>query len=157
MKEIPLTQGKVAQVSDHRFDYINQWKWYANEYKGGPWYACRNDKKRPSKKTILMHRVITNAPDGTETDHFDGNGLNNQDDNLRVCSHAQNMKNKKKRLDNTSGYIGVVWNKANKKWIAQIGYNDTHVSKTCESITEAARIYDKLAKELFGEFARTNF
>ena len=50
MKEIPLTQGKVAQVSDHRFDYINQWKWYANEYKGGLWYACRNDKKRPSKK-----------------------------------------------------------------------------------------------------------
>jgi len=29
MKEIFLTQGQVTQVSDWRFDFLNQWKWWA--------------------------------------------------------------------------------------------------------------------------------
>lgn len=29
MKMIPLTQGEYAIVDDDMFDYLNQWKWYA--------------------------------------------------------------------------------------------------------------------------------
>jgi len=57
MKMIPLTQGKFAQVSDHRFDYLNQWKWYAMYVKRHDlWYAARAENKsktNPKKKTIF--------------------------------------------------------------------------------------------------------
>lgn len=155
-KQIPLTQGKVAVVSDHRFEHLNQWNWCATKHKN-TWYAVRN-MKAPFKGTVLMHREIMNAPKEMDVDHWDGNGLNNTDENLRVCTNAQNIQNSRKRSDNTSSFKGVTWSKSYEKYQAQItvegqyfwlGYfNDPE---------EAARAYDAKAKELHGEFARTNF
>ena len=58
----------------------------------------------------------------------------------------------------SSKYKGVSWNKGVKKWLAQIGFNDKviHLGQFGDEI-EAAKVYDKAAKELFGDFAHTNF
>lgn len=56
MKEIPLTQGKVAIVDDDMYEYLNQWKWC---FCGG--YASRADKvaganeKKTKTTTMYMH------------------------------------------------------------------------------------------------------
>ncbi|MFH1744454.1 MAG: hypothetical protein ABIH23_36080 [bacterium] len=44
MKEISLTQGRVALVDDEDFEQVSQWKWCAMK---GRWryYAVRADKK----------------------------------------------------------------------------------------------------------------
>lgn len=57
-----------------------------------------------------------------EVDHQDGNGCNNVWSNLRAVTHAENTKNVRKTSANTSGVTGVVWDRKNKKWRAQIGY-----------------------------------
>lgn len=56
-----------------------------------------------------------------ETDHIDGNGLNNIFSNIKEVTKAENNKNKRRPSNNTSGCIGVGRNKG--KWIAYIKIN----------------------------------
>jgi len=152
MKEIPLSQGKVAFVSDHRFDYLNQWKWHINS----EGYACCNLKRTPEKRPkVSMQREIMQPPANMEVDHINGNKLDNRDENLRVCTRAQNLRNLKTPINNKSGYKGVYW--GNGKWIAAIklNYQSIYIG-SFETPELAARAYDLKAHELFGEFARPN-
>jgi hypothetical protein len=153
MKTIQLTQGKVALVDDDMYDYLSQRNWYA-EFNVNHYYAAC----KVSRKVVRMHRIIVNAPEGMVIDHINGNSLDNRRENLRVCTHAQNIHNQKMNAKNTSGYKGVVWNKVYKKWYARIKINRKfkHIG-VFDDAEEAAHAYDEKAIELFGEFARTNF
>jgi hypothetical protein len=42
MKEIFLTQGKVALVDDDDFDFLNSFNWHLKRKKGNPDYAIRH-------------------------------------------------------------------------------------------------------------------
>jgi hypothetical protein len=117
MKEIALTQNKVALVDDEDFDHLNQFKWHvANNY------AHRTICSQKRKHTISMHRTILNPKDDMEVDHIDGNGLNNQKLNLRIVTHRQNGQNL--HIKKTSRYPGVhlmnVEKYKSKPWRAQI-------------------------------------
>jgi len=127
MKKILLTQGKYALVDDSDYDFLNKWKWCANKL-GNTYYAVRNSPRIKGKgKTILMHRVIMDLSIGMEVDHIDGDGLNNQRKNLRVCTHLQNLKNRGIPKGNKSGYKGVSFYKRVKKWVAFIGVNGKNI------------------------------
>jgi hypothetical protein len=155
LKEIPLSQGKVALVDEADYEYLSQWKWYANKSRH-TWYARRNEGKYPFRKTIRMHRAIVNASDNELVDHRDGNGLNNSRKNIRVCSLAENNRNCRLRKDNTTGFKGVY--KSGKKWQSYIRYQgDMICLGTFLTPEEAARTYDAKARELFGDFAKTNY
>lgn len=162
-KEIPLTQGKVAIVDDHQYERVMQFKWCA-QYAHGLWYAHRKTSRANGAKSrvVQLHRFITNAPAGMEVDHKNGNGLDCTDDNMRLCTHAENQRNTKKPSTNTSGYKGVSWHKTSGKmtgkWVAQIGINrqNVYIGLFSDPI-DAALAYDAKARELHGEFARTNF
>lgn len=144
-KSISLTQGKNALVDDDDFDELNKVKW---SFDGQ--YAQR----KVENKTIRMHRVILDSP---QVDHIDGNRLNNQRANLRVCNHKQNQRNRKKNKKMSSKYKGVSWHKQTEKWRARIQTDDGAVHLGLfDSEIDAAQAYDEAAKEHFGEFARTN-
>jgi hypothetical protein len=152
MKEISLSQGKVAKVSNHRFESLNQWKWH---YHHG--YAVRNVYAKKKYKTIFMHREILMPPEGMECDHINGDTLDNQDENLRPCTHAQNMGNKGAYTNNTNQYKGVYKRKNKNYWEAQIRVSGKKVYiGLFYNAIEAARAYNKAARELFGDFARLN-
>lgn len=158
MKQITLTQGKVARVSDHRFDYLNQWKWQA-VLVDNVWYAQRAEEQ-PHPRTIYMHREIAGAPQGTRVDHRDCDGLNNVDENLRVCTASQNAANRKMNINNSTGFKGVIptGNQKKNPYKAEIRFHRQKIYLgSFPTAEEAARAYDEKAKELFGEFARTNF
>ena len=152
MKEIPLTQGKVAIVDDEDFEYLNQWKWF---YAEG--YALRRVAGLRGKQ-VRMHREILRTPLGLETDHINGNGLDNRKINLRICSNKQNQGNRKIGQNNTTGCKGIWYDPKRKKhWRAAIKTNmHTKTIGYFSTAEEAAIAYDNMAKEFFGEFARTN-
>ena len=160
MREITLSQNMVALVDDEDYDFLNQRKWFARRTANEKYYASRNERDAVTKKdkTILMHRLIMNAMDYTEVDHWDNNGLNNQKNNLRFATESQNGINRPKQSNNSSGYKGVYWNKQAQKWMVRIQINKkNHFVGLFSDLIIAARAYDKKAAELFGEFAKLNF
>ena len=157
MKEIKLINGGVALVDDEDFDEINQYNWSHHKEKSVV-YAWRHQKNGFRQYTkIKMHRQIMNAKPGQQIDHKDRDGLNNQKPNLRFCDHAQNLMNAKKRNNCSSKYKGVSWHSQNGKWRASIGIDGKFISLGCFlTPEEAAEAYNRMATELFGDFARLN-
>jgi hypothetical protein len=107
MKEIPLTQGQVALVDDEDFEFLNQWNWYARWDKTTlSYYAFRTEF--PTRKTIVMSRLIMNTPKDLQCDHINHDTLNNQKRNLRNVTKSNNQMNRKgPRINTDLGILGV--------------------------------------------------
>ncbi|MFA7361991.1 MAG: HNH endonuclease [Candidatus Kapaibacterium sp.] len=151
MKEIKLTQGKVALVDDEDYEYLNQFKWAAR-FSKKRYYA----HKAKTKESIMMHRFILNPPKNMIVDHIDHNGLNNQRNNLRICNNKQNSYNKQSWGE--CGYLGVYKRNRNGGYLSRISKdNNSYFLGFFNNKEDAAKAYDIKAKELFCEFANLNF
>lgn len=150
MKEIELTQGKIALVDDEDFEYLNQFKWHAIKSRN-TFYGCR-------LRNLRMHREIMKVKNtNVIIDHIDGNGLNNQKYNLRICSVGENNKNRH-TVNNFSGYLGVsrVTSKC-ERWQANIRVNGkTLYLGSFKDKKDAAKAYNENAIKFHKEFARIN-
>lgn len=159
MIKIPLTQGKFALIDGEDYCLVSQYKWFAH-VSGRTWYAETHPKR--NSKVIKMHQLLMGIIPGIEIDHKDGNGLNNQRYNLRRCTHAQNLCNKKKYKHHdghktASIHKGLSWDKKLKKWYSRIQINSKRIYLGhFISEIEAAEAYNKAALEKFGEFANFN-
>lgn len=152
-KEIKLSRGLVAIVDDADFDWLNQWKWSALKVgkKAKKFYAVR----MAGKKMVLMHRLIAGAHQGVNTDHKDGNSLDNQRHNLRLCNQSQNTLNASPHKDKVgSKFKGVHWHRQRRKFVAE--FRGKYIGIFADEI-QAARAYDAAATKHSPEFARTNF
>jgi hypothetical protein len=160
MKEIFLTRDKFAFVDDDDYEWLNQWKWYCDK-RGDLYYAARAIRRENGKwMPLRMHRAVLKLPHGDHRriDHIDRNGLNNTKSNLRICSHQNNMRNRRKVPSKTSTFKGVFKKCDRKRWYAAIGLNKkTYHIGVFDSEIEAAKAYDVVAQKYFGEFARLNF
>jgi hypothetical protein len=157
MKEIPLTQGKIALVSDCDYDRVSQYKWYASFWQGR-YYARRSVGKNKKER---LHRFILGITDPEVfVDHRDGNTLNCCRENLRACSPQENSWNRAKilREDTSSPYKGVHWDQSKGMWAASIRYDGEYYSLGYfDDEIDAAEAYDEQALFFFGQFARLNF
>lgn len=91
-----------------------------------------------------------------QIDHINGVGSDNRISNLRLASHTENMRNTRKRADNTSGFKGVSHAKHAKRWRAKIQSHQKQRYLGCfDTPEEAHAAYCKAAAELYGEFANT--
>ena len=153
MKEIKLTQGKFAIVDDEDFEELSKYRWC---YKDG--YATRGIAAGVRRRTtLLMHVVIIGKVNGLETDHINGNGLDNRRENLRHVTSSQNQQNRASCKNTSSQYKGVHWSKANKNWTSHIRIaGEKHHLGIYGSELEAAIAYNEAAQRLFGEYARLN-
>jgi len=152
MQEISPTQEKVALIDDEDYELVSQYKWHVSRRGKHKLYASTGIKAGSKKTKVDMHRLIINAPKGQQVDHKNGNGLDNRKENLRVCTRSQNQRNRvANRTRGTSKYKGVSFDKKSNSWRAKISIG------SFPSEEEAARAYDEVAGELFGEFAKLNF
>lgn len=91
----------------------------------------------------MTHRLIWilhngDIPEGIEIDHINGNKLDNRIENLRAVSHMVNMRNQKKRKDNSSGEMGISYYTKIKKWVARCSVNGKEQYLGCFLTKEAA-------------------
>lgn len=118
-------------------------------------YAVRTETIKGKTTTFLMHRVIANTPQGSKTDHWNGDTLDNRLENLRACTHAENMRNRSIPKNNTLGYKGVV--RKNDMYIAVITVDGRALYLgTYPTAVEAAEAYNRTAQEVHGDYARLN-
>ena len=79
-------------------------------------------------------------------DHEDTDRQNNRIKNLRPASNAENLHNRGKQKNNTSGYKGVSWHKRQKRWIAKIAADgEDHFLGYYDTPEEAHAAYCKAA------------
>lgn len=111
------------------------------------------------KNQIYISRIILGITDpNIEIDHKDHNPFNNLKSNFRICTHAQNQRNKTLYRNNTSGYKGVNFNIRYQRWQAMITINGNRIwIGSFNNADDAARAYDQAAKKYHGEFACLNF
>lgn len=142
MKEIQLTQGKVALVDDEDFEELSRYKWYAMKVKK-LWYAARGDHN-----FYMHHQILGKPPQGLVTDHIDDNGLNNQKENLRFITQRENCQYPRTG-NKSSPHPGVNWHKQRRKWRARIWVNSRErYLGLFNSEGEAAQAYQDALEEI---------
>jgi len=171
VKTVPLygakARGRVALVDDQDYELVMAYRWNVIEptRQGrtyGPYAQAsefRPDGRKDRHKSVFMHKLITGWP---LTDHADGDGLNNQRYNLRAATGRQNNGNRRKLRAKSSRFKGVSWftdpRTATAGWWRAYITIDGHMRSLGyhASEQEAARAYNRAARETFGEFANFN-
>ena len=107
--------------------------------------------KNPRRE--LSRFLLDINDDDLVVDHVDGNSLNNRKSNLRPCTQSENLCNRHFMSNNTSGTIGVYYDKHRRRWAPEIrkGYTRYHLGRY--KTKEEAIFVRKYAEErLFGEY-----
>jgi hypothetical protein len=156
VKEIKLGNGKVALIDNDDWPRVHRRTWRVVKAERTE-YAVTNIGYGRRRTQIMMHRFIMRAENSKVlVDHKDRNGLNNQKENLRMATTAQNVVNaEKKRGEFTSKYKGVSYDDG--KWRAQIKIGGkAHNLGRRDTEEEAAELYNEKAFAVWGEFAKLN-
>lgn len=156
---IPLTKGAVTLVDKETVTKVGHYNW-AGRFSKGHWSAETQIGTSPNRTTLYLHREVMGTPND-EVDHIESYApelklIDNRKTNLRPCTHAENSRNRKHRL-NFSGFKGVCYRRDSRRWRASI-MKDYKIFRIghFHSALEAALAYDEAAIRLHGEFATTN-
>ena len=107
--------------------------------------------KNPRRE--LSHFILNVTDDALVVDHRDGNSFNNKKDNLRICTQQENLQNKHFMSNNTSGTIGVMWDKHRRRWAPEIQWKNQKVHLGRYKNIEEAKYTRYIAEQIcFKEF-----
>ncbi len=103
----------MYKVSPEDQQWAGEISWYINGC-GYPY----------NRRKGFQHRLIAERMgldlDGRQVDHINGDPADNRRENLRAVTTSENQQNRRKQVNNTSGYPGVRWHKSTGKWVAQV-------------------------------------
>lgn len=129
------------------YDKIKDFCWTECTRHGMQCLVCTHFE---NKKTIMMHILL-----GFKYyDHIDRNELNNRKYNLRPATPAEQCRNRTKHKNNTSGIIGVNWDKRSQKWRARVHINGKEINLSYfENKTDAIITRLEAEQKYYGEFS----
>lgn len=112
--------------------------------------------KKQQKDLSWIILGIDSIENGMIVDHVDGNPSNNTRENLRYCSQSENTLNKNFTSNNTSGFIGVSFQKSKGRFDPEIRRNGIRCHLGYTKTLEEAVYKRYLAEQIvFGEFANS--
>jgi hypothetical protein len=148
-----------CKIDKEDYDKVKNYIWCISK----AWNKETNKKPRfyvscsnvnDTKKQILMHRWLMDAPKGKVVDHINHNEQDNRKSNLRVCYQYENSSNCKKYISNTSGYKGVTWIEKHQKWMAYLMIRQKFKNLGYfTDIEDAHKARLKGEEKYFGEFS----
>ena len=153
-RQIPLSgkrgKGLFATVDDNDYDWLSQYSW-----------CLRGDRERPyafNDRTGTMHRAIMKPPDNMLIDHINHDTLDNQRSNLRIVTPSQNVWNSKKprTAGLSSKFKGVTLDRFGHWCVMFWKEYKAYTKGSYPTELEAAVMYNKYAKEYYGEYACLN-
>lgn len=148
---VPLSRGAVAIIDAADAGLVAGKNWY----RSSAGYAVTKATIEGKQATVLMHRLICQTPKDLDTDHINGDRLDNRRGNLRIATRSQNMLNTGAYSTNRSGYKGVCWATGPQRWKAQALRNGKMISLGYyTSAEEAHAAYIAFVAKHDGEFAR---
>ena len=182
--ESPKYGTKEVLIDEEDYDLVDGIKWTTHTRGSkNKFYVMRQinsryvtdpetGKRKQKRDHQQLHREIIKRKlnfkeediKGKQVDHINGDSLDNRRENLRLVTSKENNWNKGPSKTNSSGYVGISWNKKRKKWQAQAGYRCEQTGRRkLKSLgyyndkEEAARAYDRWVIHNRDEYAYTNF
>lgn len=155
---IPLTRGLWTIVDASNYEWLMQWRWYAQKRPDGKrHYAVRAARDSSGKEIkIRMHRLILGLDQGDVTlgDHIrPEETLNNTRGNLRLADAGESQRNRHIPKNNTSGLKGVCWDWRKGKYRGDIVVDGKHkYVGYADTIEEAYKKYEAAVAKYHGNF-----
>ncbi|MDN4061153.1 HNH endonuclease [Massilia sp. YIM B02769] len=148
MAEIQLLHGEVALVDDDMVEVLSRYRWHADSR--GYVVAHTGDQ------IVRMHRIVMKPGVEQVVDHVNGDKLDNRRSNLRSCTHAENMRNRKMHENNQCGAKGVYMDSRKRRnpYRAQIRVDGVKIGLgSFGTLEDASAAYRAAAKKYHGDFA----
>lgn len=120
----------VISTSDlnKALEFPNAWSAIWCKGTGSFYISGKHTVSFKTRKYVYLHRWILGISESkTVVDHINHDTLNNTRENLNIVTQAENVQNRRKQRNNTSGHPGVIWAKNQNKWSVTI--NDNGVQK----------------------------
>jgi hypothetical protein len=109
---------------------------------------------KPKYKTLLLHRILTEADKNTHVDHINHDTLDNRKENLRVTEVKDNLTHRKSRnSNNKSGYRNVSWNSYYGKWVVQLQIDGKNtILDYFDDVHEAGKFAEEMRLKYYKEY-----
>lgn len=141
-------------IIDKDMAYLAERSWQLNTvgYARRTMWRLNRKPGECKTRTVLLHRLIMNAPKGMVVDHINGNKLDNRRQNLRLCTQSENIANRRKPKDErySSKYFGVSYSphpsQKSCPWKTQVTVGGKRMRKSFKTELEAALFYNELIK-----------
>ncbi|WP_257819665.1 HNH endonuclease [Burkholderia glumae] len=144
----------AAWIDEEDFERVSARKWHAHKIVLSTGRIYFYAETKIQGRAVSLHRFILQPAPGVLVDHRDRDTLNCRRNNLRVCTHGQNMMNRPTLPQNKLGVKGVRYDRKKRRYCVEIYANGLRVwLGSYRTLSDARRAYADGAARYHGEFA----